>query len=130
MSKYKENLKSEKENSLRELILSVRRTQDAINPLQVYLNSLEGQISDIMDELDINEFEGIKRFAESEQLVDIEKLSKHKEVFKYVVGHIDEKTTLSLMYKDHIDFTVAKRLLEKAINQSTIRNTVNEKIEI
>ena len=83
-----------------------------------------------MDELDINEFEGIKRIVESDKLVDIEKLSSNKELSKYLVGRIDEKTTLSLMYKDHIDFTVAKRLLEKAINQSIIQHNVNEKIEI
>lgn len=130
MSKYKENRTSERENNLRELILSVRRTQDELNPLQVYLNTLKGQISEIMDELDITEFEGVKKIVEQDKLVDLEKLSSYGEIFKYAVGNVDEKTTLSLMYKDHIDYTVAKRLLEKAITESSIQITYDEQIKV
>lgn len=83
-----------------------------------------------MDELDITEFEGVKKTVKKDKLVDLDKLSSHNDVFKYTVGTIDEKTTLSLMYKDHIDYTVAKRLLEKAITESSIQITYDEQIEV
>lgn len=130
MSKYKGNIQSEKEERLKELVSSAKRTLDEIAPLETYLNAIKGQISELMDELDLSEGEGVKRVVDTDTLIDFEKLSQHKEVFKYVVGNVDETTTLSLMYKDHIDYTVSKRLLEKAINNSSIRMTHNERIEI
>lgn len=130
MSKYKENIKSEKEQRLDELIDSAKRTMDEIAPLQSYLNMVKGQIKDIMKELDIDNFKSVNLKVETKKIIDLEKLSQFKSVMPYAIGSVDEPLTLSFMYKQQIDYKIAKRLLETAIKETTIEEYTDERLTI
>lgn len=128
MSKYKETLQNEKEQRLDELILSAKRTLDEIAPLQVYLNMIKGQIKDIFDELDIDEYKSAKRVKEETVFLRLEDFSK--DLQKYATVIIDRADTLSNMYRNNIDYKIAERLLDTAIDHSKEKVKIDERITI
>ncbi len=131
MSKYDQKASEEKRRQLKELVRTYKKTQDEILPLQTYLNVLEGQIKDIVKELKEEKFDGVELIQEYDTYVDlIDLYEKHKDVFKHAIAKIDEKSTLSYMYENNIDFRIAKQKLEKAIQDTKIKEGYHERIKI
>lgn len=128
MSRYKETLQNEKEQRLDELILSAKRTLDEIAPLQVYLNMIKGQIKDIFDELDIDEYKSAKRVKEETIFSRLEDFDENLQ--KYATVIVDRKETLSNMYRNNIDYKIAERLLDTAIDHSKEKVKIDERITI
>lgn len=131
MSKYKETLQNEKEQRLDELILSAKRTLDEIAPLQVYLNMIKGQIKDIFNELDIDEYKSAKRVKEETILLRLDDFVNYNtDLQKYATVVVDRADTLSNMYRNNIDYKVAERLLDTAIDKSKEKVRLDERITI
>lgn len=128
MSKYKDTLQNEKEQRLDELILSAKKTLDEIAPLQVYLNMIKGQIKDIFDELGIDEYKSAKRVKEETVFLRLEDFKK--DLHKYATVILDRVDTLANMYRDNVDYKIAERLVDTAIDHSKEKVKIDERITI
>jgi len=131
MSRYKENLTEEKQIRLDELILSAKRTMDEIAPLEAYLNIIKGQIKEVMDELNIDEYKSAKVDKNEKKIIRLNDfVNFNKDIAQYGLAIIDEQETLSNMYRNNIDYTLAKRILEEGIKRSLDKVILDERISI
>ena len=130
MSRYKSTIVEEKEETLKDLIRVARLISDEINPLQARLNMIQNDIISIMEELKIDNFEGVKLIDDSVTLIELNKLNDKKSVIKYVIGTVDENLTIKEMYKNHVDYTVAKKLIKEAIAHAILYKKENKKIRL
>ena len=131
MSRYKESLNDEKLKEVDDLVNIAKRLEDEILTLQAQLDMTKTKIKEIMDELDIDEHGKVRIIRESEIQTDLLELyENHKSVANYAVGTVDQKNTLSYMYASQIDFKVAKRMLEKAIEDTKIKEVQREYVKI
>lgn len=130
-SKYDVSLKEKKEEELKDLIRIAKDTEDEILPLQTYLNMIKGQIKDIMKELNYVTFKDVTYKSYYEPIIDFNKMSSDfPKIIKYAVGNIDREKTLGYMYRDNVDYSVAKRTLEKAIDKTKVGDIHHEEIKI
>ena len=129
MSRYDTKIKDGRYERLGELILSAKKVQDEILPLQAYLNTVEGQIKDIMKELNIDEYKDVSIVRETKTYVDLLEFSQHTNLLGYAVAEIDVKQTLSYMYEDQIDYKISQRTLEKVIEDTKIKEVAHEKLK-
>lgn len=131
LSRYKESLNDEKLKEVDDLVNIAKRLEDEILTLQAQLDMTKTKIKEIMSELNVDEHGKVRIIRESEIQTDLLELYKnHKSVANYAVGTVDQNNTLSYMYEDHIDFKVAKRMLEKAIEDTKIKEVQREYVKI
>ena len=131
MSKYKETLLNEKEIRLDELILSAKRTIDELAPLEAYLNIIKGQIKELMNELNIDEYKSAKLNTGKKKIVRLNDfINFNSDLKKFGLVTVEEQETLSNMYKNNIDYTLAKRILEEGIERSLNKVILDERISI
>lgn len=130
MSKYKPTQKTEKQKRLDELIRQLGRVEDEIAPLETYRDSIKSSIKDIMKELGISEYKGTKLVTERTILSDLEKVTEnYKSILPFLVGEIDKKMSLHIMYENHINYEVAKRKLEDMIDDTKWSESTYEKVK-
>jgi len=131
LSKYKETLLNEKEIRLDELILSAKRTIDELAPLEAYLNIIKGQIKELMNELNIDEYKSAKLNTGKKKIVRLNDfINFNSDLKKFGLVTVEEQETLSNMYKNNIDYTLAKRILEEGIERSLNKVILDERISI
>jgi hypothetical protein len=131
LSKYKETLVNEKEIRLDELILSAKRTMDELAPLEAYLNIIKGQIKELMNELNIDEYKSAKLNTGKKKIVRLNDfINFNSDLKKFGLVTVEEQETLSNMYKNNIDYTLAKRILEEGIERSLNKVILDERISI
>lgn len=61
-------------------------------------------------------------------MLDLEKLTEFKGVFKQAVAYIDIDQTISNLYQSGVDFGVAKQMVEQAVERTKV--VEHEEIEI
>jgi len=131
MSKYKESLNEEKLIRLDELILSAKRTMDEIAPLEAYLNIIKGQIKEVMHELDIDEYKSATLDKHEKKIIRLNDfVNYNSDLTKNSLAILEEQETLSNMYRNNIDYTLAKRILEEGIQRSLEKVILDERISI
>jgi len=89
-------------------------------------------LSEIKDELRIlGDTKYAYLYKETKTLVDLEELEKNfKNIFPFIVAEIDENITLKIMYENHIDYGVAKKMLAHAIEKSKFSEETYERVKI
>jgi len=120
MSKYKLKIDERKLEHLDDLLRVARKVKEEIEPLQSYLNSVEGQIIETMRELNIDFHKGVRLFDGKRQFVNLGKLAEKKSLLPYVIAEVLFDSTLADMYGDNIDYKVAKNLLQEGIEKAKL----------
>ena len=104
---------------------------DELAPLEAYLNIIKGQIKELMNELNIDEYKSAKLNTGKKKIVRLNDfINFNSDLKKFGLVTVEEQETLSNMYKNNIDYTLAKRILEEGIERSLNKVILDERISI
>ncbi len=130
MSKFDAEKETLFKNELDDLLRRWHKIHDQYLLLDNQKKMVESAMLDMLKQLKTNEYKKIKRVVYTTEKVGLEDFNSFEDVIPFAIAEIDKSTTLRNMYSGGIDYKVAERRLEHAIEKSKHSEVGHEEIKI